>query len=173
MTLEEKELDGTETAISGGRTPLEMEVGKKYRLALRGLGSYEGGQKKDFATDELTGEKLRNAALVVCNPDDAEEVYVVSAVVDSVMGKSILSMGEKKEGVYFLKGEHLNAIGYLGMEEVKTSDKYDKGYKKMFWDPEMKKGKVVYMPGDLPAETVGSEQRESMDVEGDGGPVEM
>ena len=173
MTLESKDLEGTETAISGGRTPLEMEVGKKYRLVLRGMGSYEGGQKKDFDTGELTDEKLRNAALVVCNPDDAEEVYVVSAVVDSVMGKSILSMGEKLEGVYFLKGEHLNAVGYLGMEEVKSSDKYEKGYKKLYWDPEMKGKKVVYMPGDLPAETVGAEQRESMDVEEEGKAVEM
>lgn len=172
MVLEKVELTGEETAVAGGRTPLEMEPGQKYKLTLRGMGVYEGGQKKDFKTDELLDEKIRNAAIIVCNPADAEEVYTVSAPVDSVMGKSILNMGEKAEGVFYLKGELLNMVGYLGMEEVKTNEKYEKGYKKLFWDPEMKGKKVLYMEGELPAETVGVEQRD-MDVEEEGKDVEM
>lgn len=175
MSLEEKDLDGTETAIAGGRNPLEMVAGKKFRVVLRGAGVFEGGQKKDFDTGELMDEKIRNAALVVCNPEDVEEVYTVSGPVESVMGASILNMQEKDEnGVLRLKGDMLNAVGYLGMEEVKTKKEYNKGYKKLFWDPEKdKKGNVVKMKGDLPAETVGAEQRESTEVEEEGEDVVM
>ncbi len=174
MVLEKKELDGSETAIAGGRNPLEMEEGSKYKLALRGMGVYEGGDEKNFETEEMTGRKIENAALIVCNPEDAEELYVVSATTKSVMGKSILNMGEKVDGVYFLKGDLLNAIGYLGMEVVKTKDEYEKGFKKLYWNAEMdKKGKVMYMKEDLLAETVGASQRESMEVEGEEGEVEM
>ena len=73
MTIVSKEMDGNEKAISGGRTPLEMVPGMKYKVVLRGLGEYEGGQKKNFETDELMDEKIRNAALIVCSPEDAEE----------------------------------------------------------------------------------------------------
>ena len=173
MTLEKVELTGEETAVAGGRTPLEMEAGQKYKLTLRGLGAYEGGAEKDFETGEMTGRKIENAALIVCNPADAEEVYVVSATVKSVMGKSILNMAEKVDGVFFLKHDLLNAIGYLGMEEVKTDESYNKGFKKLYWNADMKKGKVVYMKGDMPAETVGASQRDTMEVEGEEGEVEM
>ena len=173
MTLEKVELTGEETALAGGRTPLEMEPGQKYKLAMRGMGVYDGGQKKDFTTGELLDEKIRNAALVVCNPADAEEIYTVSAPVDSVMGKSILNLGEKADGVFYLKETLLNMVGYLGMDEVKTDEKYEHGYKKLFWDPEMKGKKVVYMEGNLPAETVGADQRGDMEVEEEGKAVEM
>jgi len=174
MVLEKKDLDGSETAVTAGREPLEMEDKVKYRVALRGAGTYEGGQKKDFQTEELMDEKIKNASLVVCNPDDVEEVYVVSAPVDSVLGKSILSMQHKDEnGVQWLNPVLLNAVGDLGVEEVKTKESYNKGYKKMYWNQEVKKGKPVYLKGELPAETVGAEQKGSMDVEGEEGEVVM
>ena len=162
MGLERKDLDGTESQISGGRTPLELEPGEKAKVVLRGLGTYEGGQKKDFKKDELTDEKIVNAALVVCNPEDAEEEYIVSSPIESVMGAAILNLGQKdEEGVYYLKAELLNIIGWIGMKEVKTKDEYEHGYKQLYWDPETTKAGNVKLMKDAPegASLLGAVQR--------------
>ena len=162
MGLERKDLDGSESQISGGRTPLELEPGEKVKVGLRGLGTYEGGQKKDFDTQELTDEKIVNAALIVCNPGDAEEEYVVSSPIESVMGAAILNFGQKNDdGVYYLKEELLNAIGWLGVKEVKTKEEYEHGYKQLYWDAETTKGGKVKVMKDAPegASLVGAAQR--------------
>jgi hypothetical protein len=162
MVLERKDLDGTESQISGGRTPLELEPGEKVKVVVRGLGTYEGGQKKDFERQELMDEKIVNAALIVCNPEDAEEEYIVSSPIESVMGTAILNFGQKNdEGVYYLKEELLNVIGWLGVKEVKTKEEYEHGYKQLYWDAEeTAKGKVKVMK-DAPegASLVGADQR--------------
>jgi hypothetical protein len=163
MTIESKEMDGNEKALSGGRTPLPMEVGTKYKIVLRGLGVYEGGQKKNFETDELTDEKIRNAALIVCSPGDAEEEYVVSFPVDSVAGKAILNYAQKdNEGVNSLKAELLNVIGFLGSKEIKTKEEYDHGYTQLFFDPETKANGDYKLAKGMPegASLVGTEQRQ-------------
>jgi len=162
MGLERKELDGSESQISGGRTPLELENGEKVRVAMRGLGVYKGGQKKDFKTDELLDEKIINAALVVCDPDDAEEEYVMSAPTESVMGTAILNFGQKNDdGIYYLKEELLNVIGWLGMKEVKTKEEYEHGYKQLYWNAEEGKGGKIKMMKGAPegASLVGADQR--------------
>lgn len=163
MTIESKEMDGQEKAISGGRTPLEMVPGMKYKVVLRGLGVYEGGQKKNFETEELMDEKIRNAALIVCSPEDAEEEYVVSFPVDSVAGKAILNNAQRDdEGVHFLKEELLNVIGYLGSKEVKTKEEYEHGYIQLFFDPETKANGDYKLAKGMPegASLVGTDQRQ-------------
>jgi len=166
MGLERKDLDGSESQISGGRTPLELEPGEKVRVVLRGLGTYEGGQKKDFETEELTDEKIVNAALIVCNPEDVEDDYIMSSPTESVMGTAILNFGQKNpDGIYFLKEELLNVIGWLGVKEVKTKEEYTHGYKQLYWDAEeTAKGKVKLMKNAPEgASLVGADQREDGD----------
>jgi len=168
--LENKELDGTETAVSGGRTPLDIADGTKVRVALRGMGMYEGGFKKDFVKDVVTEDKIKNAALIVCSPDDVEEEYVMSSPVDSVMGKSILAFGERDgEGVFWLKEENKNVVGWVGVKESDPKEGREHGYKQLFFDHEVdKKGKNVVMKGDLEPALVGAEQRTTVDSSPEG-----
>jgi len=160
--LEKKEMDGSETKVSGGREPLELISGEKYYVAIRGLGVYFGGAKKDFDTGELIeGEKIENAALVVCNPKDAEEEYIVSAPVDSVMGKGILTLGKREDEVWWLRDDLVNVVGWLGMQEVKTKEEYEYGYKQLFFDADMKKDGTMKKMKNAPAgfSLVGADQR--------------
>lgn len=187
MTLEKKEMDGSETAMRGAARPvLELEVGQKVRVAMRGGGTYKGGDARDFKKEGhplIEGVKLENAEIVVCNPDDPGEIYVMSGLIapeGTTWGRSILGLLRPVEGVFCLdskfgKDEYdlLNAIGYVGKTEEDTGKGYENTMKFLTWDVEMKKGKVVYMPGDLAPETVGAAQREDMDVEEGKEAVEM
>lgn len=167
MGLEEKKATGEEKRVAGGRTPLEMEVGKTYLVALRGGGVYGDTDAKDFRTDKvMEGVKLRNALIVVCNPEDSEEIYTISSVIEpkaTTLGTDVLSFLHKVKGEYWLKDELLNAIGDIGMVE-QSKEGREKPMQFLTWDPKMKKGKQVYLEGDLPAETVGSAQRGDVEV---------
>lgn len=187
MVLEKKDMDGSETVMrGGGRSVLELDVNDKVRVALRGGGTYKGGDARDFKTEGhpvIEGVKLENAEIVVCNPDDPGEIYAMSGLIapeGTTWGRSILALLDRVDGVFCLdnkfgKEEYalLNAIGYVGKTEEDSGKGYDNTMKFLTWDPDMKRGKVMYMEGDLPAETVGREQRDSMEVEEEGKDVEI
>lgn len=185
--LEKKEMDGSETAMRGGGRPvLELEVGQKVRVALRGGGTYAGGPAKDFTQDGdpvIEGVFLENAEIVMCNPDDPGDIYVLSGNIapqGTTFGRSILGFLERVDGIYCLmskfgKDEYdlLNAIGYVGKIDQESKKGYENRMEFLTWDVEKKKGKVVYLKEDLPAETVGAAQREDMEVEEEGKEVVM
>jgi len=162
MGLDVVEMDGTEKAVRGGRPPLVMEPGKKYSVVLRGMGVFIGGPKKDFKSGEHLDEKIVNAELVVCSPNDYKEEYAVSFTTDSVAGKAILNFGQKDdEGTWWLKQEMLNVVGYLGSKEIKTKEEYDRGYTQLFFNAELKKNGDVKLAKGMPegASLVGAAQR--------------
>ena len=188
MVLEKVGMDGSETTMKGGARPvLDLEVGQKVKVALRGGGCYKGGDARDFKKEGhpvMEGVKLENAEIVVCNPDDPGDIYVMSGLIapeGTTWGRSILALLERDEGVFrldskFGKDEYnlLNAIGYVGKIEEDSGKGYDNTMKFLTWDAETdKKGKVKYMAGDLPAETVGASQGGDMEVEEEGKDVEM
>lgn len=179
--LEEVKMDGSESKVAGGRQPLEIKAGKKFRVGIRGGGTYKTVDAKDFKTGQtMAGIKLESAAIVVCNPDDPEEEYTVSGIVapnPTTWGKSVQSLLEKDDdGVYWLKKDLLNTIGWIGKVEQESSKGYDKKMAFLTWDPVVdKKGEPVLVE-DAPDEpaSVGSAQRIGLELEEtDGGEIEI
>ena len=177
MVLKEVEMDGTEKPVSGGRPPLVIPVGKKFPVALRGGGTYKTVDATNFETKEtMVGVKLENAEIIVCDPDDPEDMYVVSGNIapnGTTFGRSILALLEKRGDAWWLKEGLLNKIGFVGKIEKESKKGYEKKMEFLTWDPDLdKKGKEIFLKGDLPAETVGAEQRETTEVE-EGGEAEF
>lgn len=169
MKIEGKKVDGEEKRIAGGRTPFEMVVGEKYEVVLRGGGVHGNTDAKDFKTGKvMEGVKLRNALIVVCNPEDPEEIYTISSVIEpkpTTLGTDILSFLHKVDGQWWLKDGLLNTIGDLGMVE-QFKEGFNKPMQFLTWDPKLDKDDMpVKLEGDLPAETVGAGQKEGVEVE--------
>ena len=177
MALKEMDMDGTEKQVSGGRTPLELTVGKKVEVALRGGGKYKTVDATDFSTGEtMVGVKLENAEIIVCNPDDPSEIYALSGNIapnGTTYGRSILALLERRDDAFWLKDGLLNKIGYLGKVDKESKKKVENKMEFLTWDPEVdKKGKEIFLKGDLPLETVGADQISSAGVE-EGGEAEF
>lgn len=167
--MKREKMTGDEKPVSGGREVLELPVGVKVDVALRGGGVYEGGDAIDLVkyreTGEkvLTGEKIKNAALIVCDAERPDDVYTLSANVNTVLGRSIMSFLQRDdEGKFWLKKEFLNVRGKLGKVERDSKEGYDKKMEMLTWEPGKK---MKGLPEE--AETVGADQKEDLTAEGE------
>ena len=160
--LKTKKLKGDEKQVSAGRTPIPLKVGEKVEVVIRGGGVYEGGKAIDLERYRESGEKvetgelIKNAALVLCNPEDPSEEYTMSANVNTVEGRGIMAFLEKdNNGVYWLKEEMLNKRGEIGLMEKESKGGYEKKMVIVTWD---NFGDAEGMPNEV--SRVGADQRE-------------
>lgn len=169
--MEEREIGEEDKPVKGaGRDALQMEDGKMYKVVIRGLGEYFGGEKKLMeGMDESKFEpgRIKNVGLVVCDPEssDPETEMMISKSATTIVGKAMAThFGQRdEEGILWLREEeYLNAEGWIGFKNIKPAGKENaRGYEKLYWSPE---GINTDFPGSFAF--VGAAQREEYGVEG-------